>query len=74
MTIGKGLTEIGKNAFSGDGNLKTITIKSAKLKTVGKNALKGTKKNLKIKVPKKQLKSYKTKFKNKGNKTIKVVK
>ena len=74
VTIGKGLTEIGKNAFSGDGNLKTITIKSAKLKTVGKNALKGTKKNLKIKVPKKQLKSYKTKFKNKGNKTIKVIK
>ena len=74
VTIGKGLTEIGKNAFSGDKALKKITIKSTKLKTVGKNALKSTKKNLTIKVPKSKVKAYASKFKNKGNKKIKVTK
>ncbi len=74
VTIGTGLKEIGKSAFSGDKVLKKITIKSKKLAKVGSNALKSTKKNLTIKVPKKQVKSYTTKFKNKGNKKIKVTK
>ncbi len=74
VTIGTGLKEIGKSAFNGDKVLKTITIKSKKLAKVGSNALKSTKKNLTIKVPKKQVKSYAGKFKNKGNKNIKVTK
>ncbi len=68
------LITIGKTVFSGDKNLGSIEIKSAKLKTVGKNALKNTKKNIKIKVPKKQVKKYKDLFKNKGQKYYKVSK
>ena len=68
------LITIGKTVFSGDKNLGSIEIKSAKLKTVGKNALKNTKKNIKIKVPKKQVKKYKDLFKNKGQKNYKVSK
>lgn len=56
--------------------MKIIILKSTKLtkKSVGKNALKGTNKKLTIKVPKKKVKKYKTYFKNKGNKTVKVKK
>ena len=74
VTIGKGLTSIGKSAFSNDKALTQMTIKSAKLKTVGKNALKGTNKKLKIKVPAKQVKAYSSKLKKAGNKNIKVTK
>ena len=70
------LNKIGANAFSGDKKLTKITLKTTKLtkKSVGKNALKGTNKKLVIKVPKKQVSKYKTYFKNKGNKTVKVKK
>lgn len=72
----KTLKTIGKKAFKGCKNLKTITIKSTKLtkKSAGSNALKGTNKKLTIKVSKKYVKKYKTYFKNKGNKTVKVKK
>ena len=63
VTIGKGVTKIGKAAFSGDKKLKNIIIKSAKLKSVGKSAIKGIQKKAAIKVPKKQLKKYKKLFK-----------
>jgi hypothetical protein len=59
VTIGKNVTKIGANAFSGDKKLSKITIKSAKLKSVGKNAIKNVNKKAVIKVPKKQLKKYK---------------
>ncbi|MBO6163444.1 MAG: leucine-rich repeat protein [Lachnospiraceae bacterium] len=65
VTIGAGVTKIGKNAFSGDKKLKNIVIKSAKLKSVGKNAIKGIQAKATIKVPKKQLKAYKKLFKGK---------
>ena len=70
------LKTIGANAFYGDKKLTTITLKTTKLtkKSVGKNALKGTNKKLKIKVPKKQVKKYKKYFKGKGNKSVKVTK
>ncbi len=71
-----GLTKIGNGAFSGNKKLTKITIKTTKLtkKSIGKNALKGTNKKLVIKVPKKQVEKYKTYFKGKGNKSVKVTK
>ena len=76
VTIGKGVTKIGKSAFFGDKKLKTITVKSKKLKSVGKNAIKGIYKKAVIKVPKKQLKKYKKRFSSKTGfkKTMKVKK
>ncbi len=72
VTIGKNIKRIGKNAFYGCKNLKKITIKSVVLKSVGKNAVKGTNKKLTIKVPKKKLYFYKKLLKKKGNKNVRV--
>ena len=75
VTIGKNVTFIGKNAFKNCKNLKKITVKSTKLKKVGKGALTGINKKCVIKVPKKQLKSYKSLFKGKGQKkSVKITK
>ena len=75
ITLGKNVTSIGKNAFSGDKKLKTIVINSAKLKSVGKNAFKNINKKAIIKVPKKQLKAYKKLFKKAGlPKSVKIKK
>ena len=75
VTVGTNVTAIGASAFMGAGRLKTIIIKGKTLKKVGKNALKGVNAKCKIKVPKKQLKSYEKKFKKKGQRsTVKVVK
>ena len=76
VVVGKNVVNIGKSAFSGDKKLKTLTIKSAKLKTVGKNAIKNIYKKAVIKVPKKQLKKYKKLFKAKTGfkKTMKIKK
>ncbi len=41
VTLGKNVKKIGKNVFKSDKKLKNITIKSTKLKSVGKNAFKG---------------------------------
>lgn len=68
VTVGTNVKSIGKDAFSGCGNLKKITIKSTKLQSVGKNALKGVNKKAVIKVPKSKLSSYKKLFKGKGQK------
>lgn len=66
VTIGKNVTMIGNGAFRGCGKLETVTIRSSKLKSVGKKAFKGIKSNVKIKVPAKQLKAYKKLLKGKG--------
>ena len=68
ITIGKNIQKIGKNAFYGCKKLKKITIKTTKLtkKKVGTNAFKGINAKAKIKVPKKQLKSYKKILKARG--------
>ena len=68
FTIGKNIKKIGKNAFYGCKNLKSITVKTTKLtkKSVGKNAFKKIHKKAKIKVPKKKLKAYKKIFKARG--------
>ena len=60
------VTKIDKQAFYGCKKLKTITIKSTKLKTVGKEALKGINSKATIKVPKSKLSAYKKLFKGKG--------
>lgn len=58
LTIPKDVKIIGKNAFSGCKKIKTIIIKSTKLKTIGKNAFKGLDKKTTIKVPKSKKKTY----------------
>ena len=60
--------KIGKEAFSGCKNLKSITIKTPYLskKTVGAKAFKGIHAKAKIKVPKKQKKAYQKLLKAKG--------
>ncbi len=63
VVIGKNVTKIGANAFNGCKSLKKITVKSAKLKSVGKNAIKGINKKAVIKVPKAKKKAYKKLFK-----------
>ena len=64
VTIGKNVTKIGKNAFSGCKNLKNITVKGTKLESVGTNAIKGVHEDITLKLPKKKMKTYKILFKN----------
>ena len=64
VVIGKNITKIGAEAFRGCKNLKTIAIKSTKLKSVGKNAIKSIYKKAKISCPKKQKAAYKKLFKS----------
>ena len=66
ITIGKNVTKIGSKAFYQCKQLKKITIKSKKLKTIGKNAFKGIHAKAKIKVPRGKLKTYRKLFKKKG--------
>ena len=54
VTLGSNIAEIGSKAFSGCSNLKEISIKSASLTKVGKNAIAGTSSKIKIKAPKKK--------------------
>ena len=56
----------GKAAFKDCKNLKNITVKSTKLKTVKAKALKGINKKATIKVPAKKLKNYQKLFRKKG--------
>ena len=58
-TIGSKVTKIGAKAFYKCKNLKKIVIKGSKLKSIGKNAIKGINKNAVIKCPKKMVKKYK---------------
>lgn len=75
VTIGKRVQTIDKYAFYGCKKLTDITIKSTKLQTVGKYALKGVNAKCKIKVPASRFKSYKKLLKNKGQKkTVKITK
>ena len=61
VTIGKNVKKIGKSAFYGCKNLKTLNIKTTKLKssTVGKKAFSGTYKKIVVNVPKKSYSAYK---------------
>ena len=46
--------------------MKTIIVRSKKLKRIGKNTFSGIKKNAQIKVPAAQYKKYKKLFRGKG--------
>ena len=75
VTVGKNITQIGKNAFYGCKNLKNIVVKSTKLKKVGKNTFKGIHAKAKIQVPSKKLSDYKKLLKDKGQgKKVKISK
>lgn len=76
VTIGANIMTIGANAFAGCKNLKTVDIKSKKLKSVGKNAFKGIHKKAVFKVPAKKLKAYKKLLNSKAGikKTMKIKK
>lgn len=74
VTIGKNVKTIGKSAFKNCSKLKTITVKSSALTSVGSSALKGTNKKLVIKVPSKKVSNYKKLFKGKGNGKVTVKK
>ena len=59
---------IGKKAFYGCSKLKTLTIKSSKLteKKIGSKAFSKTPKSMKVTVPKKKYKTYKSMLIKKG--------
>lgn len=62
VTIGKNVSKIGSKAFYGCSKLKTLTVKSTKLTTkkIGSKAFGKTPKSIKVTVPKKKFKSYKS--------------
>lgn len=66
------VTVIGDNAFKGYKKLKTITIESKNLKSVGKDAIKNIHKKATIKVPKDKVKEYKKLFNKKTGFTSKM--
>lgn len=68
VTIGKSVKTVAAKSFYGCTKLTKITVKSTSLKKVGANALKGTKKNLQVVVPKKYYGKYKPLWNNKGTK------
>ncbi len=75
VTIGKNVAAIGKEAFSGAKNLKTITINSTKLTKVEEKAFSKIHAKASIKVPASKLSSYKKLLKGKGQaKTVTITK
>lgn len=73
VVLGKNVKTVSAKAFYGCSKLSKISVKSTELKTVGSNALKGVKKNIRIEVPKKYYKAYKKLWSKKGA-TVKIVK
>ncbi len=63
VTIGANVTSIGKQAFYKCKKLKKVTIKSTKLKSVGKKAFGKNAKKFSVKMPKSCRKAYKKLFK-----------
>lgn len=63
-TIGNNVTSIGSNAFLSCKNLKKMTIKSAKLKSVGSKAFSGTYSKITFAVPRNKATAYKKLIKN----------
>lgn len=61
-------------AFNGCKKLGKVKIQSTKLRSIGKQAFKGTKSSLKVKVPSKQLEKYKKILKKAGLKVKQVTK
>jgi cytochrome c551/c552 len=59
ISVGTSVKKIGAKAFAGDTKLKKLTIQSKKLSSVGKGALSGIPKTIKIYSPKAKTKVYK---------------
>lgn len=70
IVIGKSVFKIGKGAFAGCKNLKSIKIKTKKLKKFVNGIFKGTKKTCVIMVPKSKKKYYTKKIKKAGFKGV----
>lgn len=66
VTIGKNVIQIKAEAFRGCSKLQTVTVKTTKLKTVGKKAFYKIHKKAAFKVPKKKYKAYKKLLKKKS--------
>ena len=66
VTLGKNITKIGTKAFYKAKNLSQITVNGNTIKSIGKNAFSGVKKNCKITVQAKDKKQY--------NKIVKLIK
>lgn len=62
VTIGKYVTSIGTYAFQGCRNLRTLTIRSQKLRSVGSGAVKGIYRKAVIHVPQNKQKAYQKLF------------
>lgn len=73
VILGKNITSLPAKAFYGCKKLAKLQVKSTNFKSVGKNALKGTKNKLRVEVPASKSKTYKKLFTGKGTK-IKIVK
>ena len=67
-TIGKSVSKIGAKAFYGCSKLKTVKIKTTKLtaKKIGSKAFSKTPKSMKVTIPKKKFKTYKSMLIKKG--------
>ncbi|MDE6567220.1 MAG: CotH kinase family protein [Lachnospiraceae bacterium] len=63
VVIGKNVKSIGKSAFKGCKKLKTVKVKTSKLKKVEKDAFANISKSAVFKLPKKKAKAYKKFFK-----------
>ena len=77
VTIGKNVSKIGAKAFYGCSKLKTLKIKTTKLtaKKIGSKAFSKTPKSMKVTIPKKKFKTYKSMLIKKGvNKKAKLKK
>lgn len=59
VTIGSRVVKIGKGAFRSDKKLKRLIFKGSKVKKIGKKALKGVPRKVKITAPKKSVPKYK---------------
>lgn len=74
VTIGKNVTNINKEAFSGAKKLRVINIKTTKLTSIGSSAFKGIKGDVTITVPKSKYKAYKKLLTGKGLKAkVKII-
>lgn len=66
ITVRSDIRQISSYAFSGCSKMKTLVIKSRRLRNVGSNVLKGTPANIRIKVPQGEAARYKNMLKGKG--------
>lgn len=72
VTIGKNVTSIGANAFGGDSKLAKIKFSGTAIKTIGKNAFKGIKKNAVFSVKKSKKAFYKKLLQKAKTKNFKI--